>query len=94
MLSAAGSYDEHGRPYLDYFSGAGALNYGHNNPLLQAGRCWTYLCSDRVIHSLDMFTAAKREFLVALDEIILQPGGLDYRCSSPARPEPTPSRRR
>ena len=34
---AAGSrlYDEHGRGYLDFFAGAGALNYGHNNPVLK-----------------------------------------------------------
>jgi diaminobutyrate-2-oxoglutarate transaminase len=29
-------WDEHGRPYRDFFSGAGALNYGHNNPVLKA----------------------------------------------------------
>src|SRR5215207_5741612 len=28
-------YDENGREYLDFFSGAGTLNYGHNNPLLK-----------------------------------------------------------
>jgi diaminobutyrate-2-oxoglutarate transaminase len=34
---AAGSwlYDENGRGYLDFFPGAGALNYGHNNPVLK-----------------------------------------------------------
>ena len=33
---ASGStlYGEDGRDYLDFFSGAGALNYGHNNPEL------------------------------------------------------------
>jgi diaminobutyrate-2-oxoglutarate transaminase len=75
-------YDETGRPYLDYFSGAGALNYGHNNPLLQQPLL-SYMCSDRVIHSLDMFTVAKREFLAAFDEIILQPRRLDYRVQFP-----------
>ena len=34
---AAGSwmYAEDGKPYLDFFSGAGALNYGHNHPKLK-----------------------------------------------------------
>ena len=34
---AAGSrlYDEQGHSYLDFFAGAGALNYGHNNPMLK-----------------------------------------------------------
>jgi diaminobutyrate-2-oxoglutarate transaminase len=75
-------YDEHGRPYLDYFSGAGALNYGHNNPVLKQPLL-EYLSSDRVIHSLDMFTGAKREFLATFDELILQPRGLEYRVQFP-----------
>jgi len=75
-------YAESGRPYLDFFAGAGALNYGHNNPLLQRSLL-DYFQSNRVIHSLDMFTVAKREFLIALDEIILQPRGLEYRVQFP-----------
>ena len=81
---AAGSwlYDESGRGYLDFFCGAGALNYGHNNRRLRAPLV-DYLCSDRVIHSLDMFTAAKREFLTLFDELILRPRRLDYRVQFP-----------
>jgi diaminobutyrate-2-oxoglutarate transaminase len=81
---AAGSwlYDEHGRGYLDFFSGAGALNYGHNNPVLKRALI-EYLDADRVIHSLDMFTVAKAGFLTALDELILQPRGLDYKVQFP-----------
>lgn len=75
-------YDEHGRGYLDYFTGAGALNYGHNNPVLQRALV-DYLCADRVIHSLDMFTLAKGEFLAALEEVILRPRGLEYRVQFP-----------
>ena len=82
MRSAARLFDEAGRAYLDYFSGAGALNYGHNNPVLQQALL-EYLCSDRVIHSLDMYTVAKREFLIAFDEIILRPRQLDYRVQFP-----------
>ena len=61
---AAGStlYSEDGRDYLDFFSGAGALNYGHNNPeLLQP--LVEYLLSGAIVHSLDMKTVAKRRFL-------------------------------
>ncbi len=75
-------YDEHGRPYLDYFAGAGALNYGHNNPVLKQPLL-EYLASDRVVHSLDMATAAKRDFLATFDELILRPRGLDYRIQFP-----------
>ncbi len=28
-------WDEDGNEYLDFFAGAGALNYGHNNPALK-----------------------------------------------------------
>jgi diaminobutyrate-2-oxoglutarate transaminase len=81
---AAGSwlYDTDGRAYLDFFAGAGALNYGHNNPVLKAALL-DYLADDRVIHSLDMYTVAKREFLTAFDELILQPRRLDYRVQFP-----------
>ncbi len=81
---AAGSwlYDEDGRAYLDFFAGAGALNYGHNNPVLK-GALLDYLTGDRVIHSLDMYTTAKREFLTAFDELILRPRRLDYQVQFP-----------
>ena len=81
---AAGSwlYDEDGRAYLDFFTGASALNYGHNNPALKQALL-DYLASDRVIHSLDMHTVAKAEFLTAFDELILQPRQLDYRVQFP-----------
>jgi diaminobutyrate-2-oxoglutarate transaminase len=71
-------YDTDGRAYLDFFAGAGALNYGHNNPVLKAALL-DYLADDRVIHSLDMHTVAKAEFLTAFDELILGPRDLDYR---------------
>ena len=81
---ASGSrlFDEQGRGYLDFFAGAGALNYGHNNPLLK-GALLRYLADDGVIHSLDMHTVAKREFLTVFDELILRPRELDYRVQFP-----------
>ena len=81
---ASGSwlYGDDGRAYLDFFTGASALNYGHNNPALKRALL-SYLADDRVIHSLDMFTTAKSEFLSAFDEIILQPRQLDYRVQFP-----------
>ncbi|MDQ6745083.1 MAG: diaminobutyrate--2-oxoglutarate transaminase [Actinomycetota bacterium] len=75
-------YDESGRPYLDLFAGAGALNYGHNNPALKQPLL-DYLGADRVTHSLDMFTAAKRDFLTTVHELLLAPRGLDYRVQFP-----------
>lgn len=73
---------EDGRRYLDFFSGAGTLNYGHNNPRLKR-RVIEYLETNGILHSLDMATVAKREFLERFHEIILRPRGLDYRIQFP-----------
>src|SRR5581483_4965636 len=70
--------DEQGRRYLDFFSGAGALNYGHNNPHIKR-KLVDYLLADGVTHSLDMATVAKREFLQQLDALILKPRNLTYK---------------
>jgi diaminobutyrate-2-oxoglutarate transaminase len=71
-------FDEAGKGYIDFFAGAGALNYGHNpdfiKPLLVE-----YLLQDKVIHGLDMFTTAKRDFLENFERIILAPRNLDYK---------------
>ncbi len=74
--------DENGRTYLDFFAGAGALNYGHNHSLLQQ-RLVEHLTSDGVIHSLDMYTTAKRAFLETFEEIILKPRDLNYKVMFP-----------
>lgn len=71
-------FDEQGREYLDFFSGAGTLNYGHNNPRLKR-RLIEYLESDSITHSLDMATAVKREFLERLNSLILAPRSLRYK---------------
>lgn len=75
-------YDDGGREYLDFFSGAGALNYGHNHPQLKAALL-DYLGTDGVVHSLDMVTEAKEGFLERFDEVILRPRGLDYKVQFP-----------
>lgn len=77
-------YDEDGNEYIDFFCGAGALNYGHNNPYIQS-KMIEYLQSDGIIHSMDMYTAPKRQFLTTLEERVLKPRGLDYKvmCCGP-----------
>ncbi|MFE5672709.1 diaminobutyrate--2-oxoglutarate transaminase [Agromyces sp. NPDC056523] len=69
---------EDGREYLDFFSGAGALNYGHNDPEMIAA-VTGHLASGGILHALDMFTPAKRDLLAAIDETLLQPNGWDYK---------------
>jgi diaminobutyrate-2-oxoglutarate transaminase len=75
-------YDEAGRKYLDFFGGAGALNYGHNNPWLKR-KVIEYIEKDGVTHALDMATTAKRAFLDAFQNIILQPRNLAYKVQFP-----------
>ncbi|MCA9064943.1 MAG: diaminobutyrate--2-oxoglutarate transaminase, partial [Planctomycetaceae bacterium] len=71
-----------GVEYIDFFSGAGALNYGHNPPALKQ-RLLEYLADDGVLHSLDMHTTAKRDFLETFDSLILQPRSLKYKVMFP-----------
>ncbi|MCV7289727.1 diaminobutyrate--2-oxoglutarate transaminase [Mycolicibacterium wolinskyi] len=84
MQSATDSWvtDTDGRRYIDFFAGAGALNYGHNNPALKAP-LMQYLASDGIVHSLDMATEAKQRFLEAFQRVILKPRGLDYKVQFP-----------
>jgi diaminobutyrate-2-oxoglutarate transaminase len=82
--TATGSriYDEAGNEYLDFFAGAGTLNYGHNHPQLKE-KLLMYLADDNVVHGLDMHTVAKRAFLEAFQSRILKPRGLDYKIQFP-----------
>ena len=75
-------YGEDGKPYLDFFAGAGALNYGHNNPKLKR-KLIEYIERDGVTHGLDQATVAKREFLETVDDRLLKPRGLDYKVQFP-----------
>lgn len=70
--------DVHGRPYIDFFSGAGTLNYGHNAPGIKR-RLLDYIERDGLVHGLDMMTEAKQAFMEAFDRIVLQPRHLDYK---------------
>ncbi|MGH3586162.1 MAG: diaminobutyrate--2-oxoglutarate transaminase [Pseudonocardia sp.] len=74
--------DVDGRSYLDFFAGAGALNYGHNPPELKRPLL-EYLARDGVTHGLDMYTVAKGEFLRTFEEVVLRPRGLDYKVQFP-----------
>ncbi|MCI5180121.1 MAG: aminotransferase class III-fold pyridoxal phosphate-dependent enzyme [Candidatus Electrothrix sp. AW3_4] len=67
-----------GKKYIDFFSGAGALNYGHNNSMLKKALL-TYLEEDNIIHSLDMATVARCRFLEEFHSTILKPRGLQYK---------------
>ena len=69
--------DEEGKEYIDFFSGAGTLNYGHNNPVLKE-KLIEYLGTDGVVHGLDMATSAKKYFLETVERVLLKPRGWTY----------------
>jgi diaminobutyrate-2-oxoglutarate transaminase len=71
-------WDTRGKEYIDFFCGAGSLNYGHNPPLVKQALI-EYLHRDGITLSLDMVTVAKVRFVQQFNEIILAPRGLDYR---------------
>lgn len=70
-------FDERNKAYLDFLSGAGTLNYGHNNPVFKK-KLITYIENDGITHGLDFHTIAKAEFLDTFNEYILRPRGLAY----------------
>ncbi len=71
-------YDNDGTEYLDFLSGAGTLNYGHNNPLFKKA-LMEYIEADGITHGLDLHTMAKQRFLETLQSRILKPRNLDYQ---------------
>lgn len=71
-------FDDQGKEYIDFFAGAGALNYGHN-PDYMVEKMIAYLQSDGILHSMDMFTQPKQAFLDYFVSNVLKPRGLDYK---------------
>jgi diaminobutyrate-2-oxoglutarate transaminase len=71
-------WDESGKRYIDFFAGAGALNYGHNNPKINEAII-NYMNNDGIGHALDMGTVAKRKFMESFIYTILKHRDLDYK---------------
>ncbi len=71
-------YDEQENEYIDFFAGAGTLNYGHNNPMISEALI-AYLQHGGIVHGLDKATVAKKNFLQKLRDTILVPRNLDYK---------------
>ena len=71
-----------GKEYIDFFCGAGAVNYGHNNDFIK-DKLIAYLENDGIIHSLDMMTEPKEEFIRYFETEVLQKRGLDYKIMFP-----------
>ncbi|MDN5599941.1 MAG: aspartate aminotransferase family protein [Brachybacterium sp.] len=76
--SNARQVDEDGTSYIDFFAGAGVLNFGHNNPAMKEAMI-EFLQADGVAHSLDTYTTTKRDFIARFHEVILAPRGMDHK---------------
>lgn len=84
FASAKGAWmtDANGRRYLDFFSGAGVLNYGHNPDRLKQALL-AYLVRDGITHTLDMYSEAKAAFIERFQQTILEPRKLAYKLQFP-----------
>ena len=81
---ASGSYifDENGAGYLDFLSGCGSLNYGHNHSEIKASLI-EYIEAQGIVMSLDLHSCSKRAFLESFTSHILHPRSLDYKIQFP-----------
>lgn len=67
-----------GERFIDFLAGAGALNYGHNNPVLKK-KLLEYIESDGITHGLDLATDAKRKFMETFESLIMLPRNMEYK---------------
>ncbi|MCC5878031.1 MAG: diaminobutyrate--2-oxoglutarate transaminase [Candidatus Sumerlaeia bacterium] len=76
--SNARQVDEAGKSYIDFFAGAGVLNFGHNNKRMKKAII-EFLEADGITHSLDMYTTPKRAFIEKFVSTIMKPRGWNYK---------------
>lgn len=71
-------FDVDGNTYIDFLSSAGAVNYGHNNPILKRAIV-DYLQEEGPITTLDFHTVAKRAFIELFEANILKKRDLTFK---------------
>lgn len=71
-------WDHQDKSYIDFFGGAGSLNYGHNDPAVQEAMI-DFIRRDGMLNALDKATDAKYHFIKKFQETILLPRGMDYK---------------
>ncbi|MGB1580491.1 MAG: aspartate aminotransferase family protein [Nevskiales bacterium] len=76
--SNARQVDEQGKSYIDFFAGAGVLNFGHNNERMKRAMI-DFMEADGVAHSLDMYTTSKRAFIEKFVDTVLKPRQMDVK---------------
>ncbi|EAT11027.1 aspartate aminotransferase family protein [Bermanella marisrubri] len=70
--------DTEGNEYIDFFAGAGVLNFGHNNERMKNAMI-EYLQNNGVTHSLDMHSKAKQAFMERFTKTVLEPRGMPHK---------------
>lgn len=70
--------DVDGVRYIDFFGGAGSLNYGHNHPLVNQALI-NYIQRNGISNALDKATVAKHDFIESFQNTILKPRDMDYK---------------
>jgi diaminobutyrate-2-oxoglutarate transaminase len=67
-----------GEEYIDFLSGCGSLNYGHNDPDMRDA-LMKYMARNGIAHSLDMTTQSKNDFVSTFVDYILAPREMDFK---------------
>ena len=69
FTQASGSWmtDEKGDRFLDFFSGAGTLNYGHNHPIMKQNLV-DYLLDDGIVHGPESY----RNIIDDIEELVVK----------------------
>lgn len=78
VAESATIWDVDKNPYIDFFGGAGSLNYGHNHPVVNEALI-AYIQRHGISNALDKATWAKHDFIETFQDVILKPRGLDYK---------------
>ena len=60
-------WDVNGERFLDFLSGCGSLNYGHNHPFIKEAIV-DYISGDSIVNGLDFHTEAKLRFMTRFFE--------------------------
>lgn len=76
--SNARQVDEDGKSYIDFFAGAGVLNFGHNNEHMKKALV-EFIQNDGVAHSLDTYTTTKRDFVQKFADTVLKPRQMNHK---------------
>ncbi len=71
-------WDAEGNEFIDFLSGCGSLNLGHNHPAIKSA-VLRYLEQDGIVNALDFHTHAKRNFIERFRDVVLGPQELSYK---------------